>query len=235
MTSIIYKTILFSLLNFTIYSTVFAQSADEICKQHIEKMGGKALLSKLNTVTIDQQLLQNNSEFPQKVVIINNKAIYTDASYQGIRVVTAVCDNSGWEINPYTRGGTQPQKLTQEEVLLYKYPADLLGPLYDPESKGATITLLGKEKVLGQETFKLNLAYKTGYSTDINVTCKDYFVVKIASEGKEILYTDYKKVDGYWFPFSTEMKYGGYSTVFNVFKIKVNAAIDEKIFDFPKG
>jgi len=198
-------------------------------------MGGKEFLSKLYSVTIDQQLLQNNTEFPQKVIIINNKALYTDASFQGTRVVTAVSDTSGWEINPYTRGGKQPQKLTKEEIELYKYPTDLLGPLYNPESKGATIAFIGKEKVLGKETFKLNMLYKTGYSIDINVTCKDYFIVKIASKDKESLYSNYKKVDGYWFPFSTEMKYGGYSTVFNVFKIKVNAAIDEKIFDFPKG
>mgnify|MGYP003440731811 FL=1 len=229
------KTILMPLISLTLSASIYAQTAEEICKKHVEKMGGEELLSKLKSITIDRQVLANSAEFPQKVIVENNKAIYTESPFQGKKIISAVNDTNGWQINPYVTGSDGPQKLTKEEINQCKDQTDLLGPFYNPESKGIIVKLIGREKVLGQETFKLNLLYKTGFSTDVNVTAKDYFVVRISTKYGETLYSDYKKVDGYWFPFATEMKHGSYSTIFNVFKIKVNAPVDEKLFEFPKG
>jgi hypothetical protein len=207
-------------------------TADEICKKNIEKMGGESLLNTLSNVKFEQQILMNNQEFPQKMNVINNKAIKIETIIPGNSIIVALKDSTGWQVNPYS-GSNSPKSLSKDEVRMYKMQTDLLGALFNYKQKNITITLEGKKKVLGKDAYKLNLVYKNGYKTNVYVSAKDFFVVEIEDMFREVFFSNYKKESGFYFPFATEVKTKMGSTIINVFKIQVNQAIDEKIFDMP--
>lgn len=211
----------------------YSQTAEEICKKHIENVGGSLYLNKLNNMVIDQQLLMNNTEFAQNVVVVNNKSYYIKTKYPGKTSIVAVKDTTGWQINPFVSGGEKPTLMKRKEVDVIKYQSDLAGPLHHSNEKGISIKLLGKESINGEETFKLLVTYKTGYFVNIFISSKSYMIKRILDKYKLVNYSDYKKVDGISFPFVTEIKYQNQALMFSVIKIKTNQTIDENIFLFP--
>lgn len=206
-------------------------SVEEICKKNIEKMGGEAKLEKLQNVTIEQQMLMNNLEYPQNVVIINNSALKTETTIPGNKIILSVKDSSGWMINPSV--DDKPVQISKSEIINYKYQTDLLGSIYHYKQKGINIALVGTEQVSGINAYKLELTYKNGFKSTAYVSAKDFFVIRITDMYKDVHFSNYKKVDDYYFPFETEIKSQMGNTILSVFKIKVNTKIDEAIFNMP--
>lgn len=230
----IYPLSLILFLGFYLFSfKLSAQNIQEIISKHIQNVGGEANLNKLENVVFDQQLMTNNTEFTQKLIIVNNKSYYMETRYPGKTIIIAVNDSTGWQINPYSSSGKTPVKLTSKEVSNYKYLTDLSGPLYKNVEKGIVLKLLGKEKINGEETFKVEVSYKSGYTMHIFVSCKSYMINRIMDKYRMVNYSDYKKVNGVAFPFVTELKYGTQTIICNAIKIKTNQVIDDKIFHFP--
>lgn len=229
---------LFRLISFTLF-ILFSQkisaqadiSAEEIIAKNMEKMGGELHLAALSTAIFEQTVTMNNQDFPQTLTVINNKALKMETVVPGNKIVVSLKDTSGWQINPYGTNKVTP--LSKAEIRLYKYQADLLGALYKYKEKNITATLEGKDKVSGKEVYKINLLYSNGYKTNVYVSAKDFLVLKIDDAFREIYFSAYKKAQGYYFPYTTEIKTKAGSTTVNVLKITVNSIIDEKIFDPP--
>jgi outer membrane lipoprotein-sorting protein len=110
------------------------------------------------------------------------------------------------------------------------------------QKEGDTIELISKEKLDGADVYLLKVNKSNGDESQIYVSATTYFIVKVAGKVKvngqdvdsEVVYSNYKAVDGLFFPHSMETAspMGGMMTVDTV-SIEINPAIDEKIFAKP--
>ncbi|OUJ68016.1 hypothetical protein [Hymenobacter crusticola] len=211
-------------------------SLDEICKKYIEKAGGVERLKNLSNVTYEQQLLSNNYEVPQKIIVVNNKAFYSENVVPGKKVVVCVVDNTGWQINPF-QGSTKPKDLTSQELTLYKYQMNLNGPIYsyyyDPATKVDSLKLLGKSKVGKEDCYVINVLYKNKYSEKAYISASDFTLRRIESAYGQLQLSNYKTIGGVAFPFSKEMSSPQGSLYVQVLNIKTNQNINNSVFQRP--
>ena len=110
------------------------------------------------------------------------------------------------------------------------------------QKEGSRIELVSKEKLDGADVFLLKVSKSDGEESQVYISATTYFIVKTSGKIKangqevdsEISYSNYKAVDGLFFPYTIETAspMGGMMTVDTV-SIEINPAIDEAIFVKP--
>ena len=83
----------------------------------------------MEAIKIEQTLFSNNYELPQETLIIINKAFFQETLFRGQRMVIAMNDQKGWQINPYS--SKEPILLTNQEIENYSIASRYLSPLYN--------------------------------------------------------------------------------------------------------
>jgi hypothetical protein len=114
---------------------------------------------------------------------------------------------------------------------------DLQGNLLDYQAKGHTVELLGKEDVEGTECFKLKITRKNSGEQVVFIDPATYYIIRTVTKRKamgqemdlSVDVSDYREVNGIKVPFSVSQQFG--TVVFT--SIKVNEAVDEKLFANP--
>lgn len=211
-------------------------SLDEVCKKYIEKAGGAERLKNLANVTYEQQILANNYEVPQKIIVVNNKAFYSENIVPGKKMVVCVIDNAGWQINPF-QGSNQPKELTGQELVLYKYQMNLNGPIfsyyYDPATKVDSLKLSGTSKVGKEDCYVVSITYKNKYSEKAYISTSDFTLRRIENAHGNLQLSNYKTIAGVAFPFNKEMTNSQGSLYVQVLSIKTNQKIDNTVFQKP--
>jgi outer membrane lipoprotein-sorting protein len=221
---------------------VFAQTADDIISKNIAAMGGKAKLSKLNSVYEEITTSVMGQDIPGKIWIINEKGLRTEMTVMGQKIISVVTKDTGWMVNPMMGNG-QPQPLPIDQIKQSASRMDLRGQLIDYAAKGYTVTLQGKEAVNGKDNYKIKLTAKGQADFTFFIDASTYFVTKIqtnvAANGMnmntDIVLSDYRKTpDGYTFPYSTTININpGGEITSTVSKITVNPTVDPAIFQKP--
>ncbi len=211
-----------------------AQSVDDIVAKHIASRGGlkklKAINTKVSTMSMNiqgQDITMVNYEKRENKMKVVMQA-------QGMEFVTNCFDGKiGWRMNQM--GGTD--KYSDKEN---KDSADNTfdGIWLNYKKKGYAVKLEGKEKVDGQECFKLQMTRNEGRTVTYFMSTKDYMVLKSVNtdaNGKSSTrYTsDYKAVAGVKYPHTMKVERAGQTFEINVTSIKVNEKIDDKIFAYP--
>lgn len=91
--------------------------------------------------------------------------------------------------------------------------ADIDGPLVEYQENGVGLQFIAQEKVDGRDAFHLVLTKPNapGKPIDFYIDARTYFLVKVASdadgERHEDIYSDFRNVNGVWFPFCDEMRW----------------------------
>jgi hypothetical protein len=219
-----------------------AQTADEIISKHMEAIGGKDLLAKINTMYVEGAVTAMGADYVTKINSIVGKAFKSETDVNGSSIIQCVTDTSGWSQNPFM-GQTDPTPMTAEEFKAAKATLDVRGQLYNYQDKGFTATLLGRDSVQGASTYKIKLADKNGSEFTYYIDPKTYYVLKADTKvtvgGKDIStsssFSNYKKTDfGYVIANTMATSNMGYDIVINYSKVEINKDIDPKIFAMPK-
>ena len=221
----------------------FAQTADEIVAKHIEATGGADKWKALKGIEMKNKFSVQGMDIESKTVIISGKSMRMDVAVMGQEVITAVDGETGWMQQPAMMGGTgEPEDMPGALVKESLKQTNLGGSLLNYKEKGSTVELVGKEKLDGADVYHLKLTEKNGDVTNIFLSSSTYFTLKSAGkrtiQGKEteaeVLYSNFKQVEGLTFPFTTEVPspMGGTMTM-ETDSIKLNPTIDEVIFKKP--
>jgi hypothetical protein len=226
-----------------IVNNLSAQNLDEIVNKHIKAMGGADKLSKLQSLKITAEMDIMNMKVPITTTIIQNKGFRSETTVQGMTVVQAVNGNTGWAINPMT-GQTKATALPEEAVKSMAAETDLTG-LYNYKEKGYTLTLDGEEDLAGIKVYKVSMTLKNGIKR-INYISKDTFyilkiVVHLTMNGQDVMseniQSDFRQVDGYFYPFTSEVTTSampGTKMALKITNLEVNPKIDPTIFNMPE-
>ncbi len=221
---------------------LYAQDVNEILDKHIEAMGGKEKLSALKSVKISAVISVMGMEMNLNTVVIHEKALRSDTEVQGMKIVQALENGAGWQINPVL-GTTAPADLSADEINALSGQLDLTGFL-DYEKKGYKVKLDGEENLNGAPVYVISFTTGSGISA-VNYISKETLYVlkstmKVTINGQEtettVLPSNYKKVNGMVFPFTSEIKSSampGSSMISETKTLEVNPVIDPAIFKKP--
>ncbi|HLX93321.1 MAG TPA: hypothetical protein VKR32_16670, partial [Puia sp.] len=126
------------------FGFLVAQNVDDIINKHLDAVGGKTLLAKINTFYVEGTVTAMGADYNTKVNSITGKALKSETEVNGSTIVQCITDTGGWSINPLM-GQNDATPMTAEEVRLGKASLDLRGMLYNYQERGFTASLTGRE------------------------------------------------------------------------------------------
>jgi len=215
----------------------FAQTVDELVDKHIAALGGKDKLAGVKTIITERSLSINGMDIPSKTTVLVGKALRQESSVMGNSMVQVVDGSTGWMIRPAMMGGSgDPEDMPAEMVKQQLGELDPFGPLVGYKEKGNQVELVGKEKVDGKDGYHLKVTTKEGIVLDEYLDAATYLVSKVKRPGvggqtAEILFSNYKDVEGIKFPYTLEVAGGQMGKItFNTDRVKLNTPVDQKVF-----
>lgn len=235
------KTYLLSIIAFFALSVTNAQSVDDVINKYIDAIGGKDVLSKVNSIYEETTMQVMGNEAPNNITILNGKGYRNETDFNGQKIVTCISDKGGWMVNPMS-GATDPTPMPVDQLKGYKEQLYIGGPLYNYAANGYKAELVGQEKVGNVNAYKIKLTSKDSVETFFYIDPTTYYLIKETRHGNamgqdvEITVTmsNYKKTDiGFSLPNSIDMDFGQFQMSTTVKKIEVNKPVDPKIFDMP--
>lgn len=224
-------------------ASAFAQSADEIVTKHITARGGADKLKGIQTLVMENSMSVQGMEIPMTQTIVSGKGFRQEMSIMGSQMITVIEGDKGWSIRPAMMQGTgEPEDLPADALKGQSASLDPAGALFNYQDKGSKVELVGTEKVNGKDAFHLKVTDKTGGVSDHWIDTTTFLeskVKKTVNQGgqeivNEVVFSDYKDVDGVQFPYTmeTENPMAGAITI-TTNKVVVNGKVDDSIFKKP--
>ncbi|NHB69521.1 DUF4292 domain-containing protein [Perlabentimonas gracilis] len=126
----------------------------------------------------------------------------------------------GWHTAPW-RGVVNPEELPADATVALAGTADFDDQLANWKAKGYKAKLMDDEKVEDKDHYVIELFSTTGFSTLFFIDKETYLLTKIKMvrpRGEqqvtiEVLYSDYRSIEGIMFPFIIEEYTNGYRMV----------------------
>jgi len=225
-----------------------AQSAESIIKECTETLGG-ANWDKVNSLKYTTVLEQGGMQIPLEIVQTRDGKGYVKFNYQGMDIVQYAYDgNTLWSTNFMTQ---KAEKSSSEDTENHRRTCmEFPNAISCWKELGYTPTLEGEQVVDGTSCYKIRLDKKTQLVEGKEVPSVEYYYIDKESKalimaeeemvsgemkGKigQTKMSDYQEVNGVFIPFSqTEGIKDGFSQTMTFKSVEVNAAIDEKIFQY---
>src|ERR1700742_4026439 len=91
----------FVLASVLAFSTLRAQTADEIVNKYVAAIGGKEALENVKSLVMAGSTSVMGNEGNTTVTIVVGKGYKSESDFAGTKVVNCVTPTQGWTINPY--------------------------------------------------------------------------------------------------------------------------------------
>jgi hypothetical protein len=214
-----------------------AQTVEEIATKHVEALGGKANIAKLQNVVMEGSMSAQGVTVNLTFTRVPGKLYRQDINVEamGLKGYDLTTDKDGWTFMPFL-GQTTPVEKTGDTLKAAQQQLGLFSDdgLYDYQAKGNKVELQGKEDINGTENFKIKVTDASGEVSTVYINPATYYITRVSTikkiNGMEMPMTvdlsDYKDVDGVKLPFSMGTPQG--NVVFS--SIKANQTIDEKVY-----
>ena len=227
------KKLLIAFASLSVISFAQAQTADEVINKHIDSLGGKENIEKIQNVVMEGSLTIQGAPIAVIITQVQGKLSRQDINAMGMKGYDFVSDKEGWTFMPF-QGMQKPEPKTAEDVKESQSDLDIAGSLYNYAAKGHKVELLGKEDVEGTECHKIKLTLATGKEVTYFIDPISYLVVRTKEKKKfngqemelSVDYSDYKNVEGVKMAYSITQPFG--TVVMS--SIKANQTIDEKLY-----
>lgn len=225
-------------------SGIFAQTTDEIIAKHQAAMGSPEKWASVKSMVMLNKFNVQGMDIVSKTSIMVGKSFRTEIEVMGNKIITVVDGEAGWMNRPAMMGGTgEPEDLPREQVKATISQKNIGSSLLIAKNEGSKIDLVSKEKLDGAEVYLLKITKKNGEESQVFVSSSTGFIVKAINkmnvQGQqveaEVLYSNYKSIDGLFFPFTIETPspMGGGNMVVETSSIDLNPALDASIFAKP--
>jgi len=219
-----------------------AQTLDEILTKNYQARGGLDKLKAMTAMKMSGKIVipARGMEMPMVMWQKNPNKMRIESTFQEKVIIQAYDGQKAWWIMPFI--APDAQEMTQEQREQLVEQADFENPLVVFKEKGYKLELMGKEDMEGTLVFKLKLTKSDGrdiyFYVDAasGIDLKSTMVLKSDAGGtmNEIIFADYKPVNGLMMPFHIENKTNGKTQVqLSLTTIEINPAIDDAIFVMP--
>jgi hypothetical protein len=235
------RTLLIAGVSIISMSGIQAQTVDEIIGKHTDAIGGKDILMKIKSISLEGAASAMGNDYPTKTILVADKGYKSVTSVNGADIIQAYTDTSGWMLNPLT-GQTDAIALPADAVKAAKSSLDMELIILNYKNKGYTASLAGREDYQGVSAYKIKLS-KDALDVTFFIDPTSYYIlkrdVKTTVDGKDVVatisYSNYKKTDfGYVMAFTEGINSMGYDVALNYTKAEFNKDIDPAFFAMPK-
>lgn len=221
----------------------WAQTVDEVIAKHIDARGGAEKLAAMKSVRQTGQLDMGGGKMA--TLISEQKRpnlMRMDLVLTGQTAIRAFDGKIGWYFMPQM-GHTQPQPADPETLRDLVEESDFAGPLIDAKEKGHKLELAGREAVDGKDCYKV-VVTRAGTNEQRNyyLEADTFLESRITGDSPTGSFSqtlsDYKKVDGVMFPFTsvveiTTSNAPAQKFVYKIEKIEVNPDMPNEHFAMP--
>lgn len=239
--SIGWKGLLSILAGLAITGAVRAETAEDVVRKYLAARGGLEKIRAIQSLEESITTFQMGHELPGRMLLKRPSRFRLEMTLQNKTMIRAYDGKTAWEAVPF-HGSPEPQEIAADEAGPVIDQADFDGPLVDFEQKGTRIELVGREDVDGEPADKLRVTSSRGEVSYLYIDSETGLKVKQVSRRRQLgsevevetSLTNYKQVDGVWFPFSIDSRVGGKSAGrVVVHDIKLNVPLDDKLFAMP--
>jgi outer membrane lipoprotein-sorting protein len=220
-----------------------AQTLEEVLAKNYQAHGGLDKLKAITSWKMKGKIVipAQGMEMPMEMWQKSPDKMRVEAVFQGKKIVQAYDGRKAWWIMPFL--SEEPQEMSPEQAKLFKEQADFENPLVVYKQKGYKLELLGKEDMEGTPVFKLKLTKTDGkeilfyLDAESGIELKSSMSMKVGEADAlvEVLYGDYKLVDGHMMPFAIENKTNGQTQMqMTMESVEINPALDDSFFSMPE-
>jgi hypothetical protein len=235
--------LLFAITSVLSISFATAQTADEIITNYLKAIGGKELITQLNSIYMEGTMDAMGNKGTYKTTLLNGKGFKQEIDVMGTQVVMCYTDSMGWQINPMS-GNYNAEKMADAQYLPGRdqiYAGGLF--CMDYTAKGYNVVLAGQETVINVNAWKVDVTGPDGSVTSYYFDPDTWYLIKMIQRAEmmgqsmdiSINLSNYKKLDnGFASPSTVETNYGGqFFLTANFTKVELNNPVDPAIFAKP--
>ena len=198
--------------------------------------GGGRALSKIQTLTLEGDFIIGEGKsgtytFDTKLP----NRYYMELLVGDKNLIEAYNGKSAWHQNADGEIGT----LVGPEGMQLEAAAQFYNSrLVNPKKSKIGVALVGHAQVRVKDAMQMELTTATGIKRQVFFDPQTHLIVKEAATvggmDEEILYDDYRTIDGVKLPHKIELRRGTDKYDIGVTRAVINGTIGERVFDFPK-
>jgi len=227
--------LLFALSLGVVPLTSLAQEPAKIVEQYVKAAGGGHALSKIRTLALEGAFATDDGKsgtFTLDTKLPNR--YYMELLVGDQNLIEAYNGKSAWHRDASGELGTLvgPDGMQLEAAAQY-YNSRLV----NPKKEKIALAFVGKAQVRGKDALELELTSATGMKRHVFFDPQSHLILKEAATvggvEEEILYDDYRAVEGVRVPNKIELHRNDAKYDITVTRAVVNGTIGERVFDFP--
>jgi hypothetical protein len=213
-----------------------AQEASHIVEQYVKAAGGGRALGKIQTLTLEGSFTTDDGKsgtytFDTKLP----NRYYLELLVGEKSLIEAYNGKSAWHQNAAGELGTLVgQEGMQLEAAAQYYNSRLV----NPKKSKLALAFVGHTPVRGKGAVQIEITTATGVKREVFFDPQTHLIAKEAATvggvEEEILYDDYRAVEGVKVPYKIELHRGSEKYDIGVTRAAINGTIGERVFDFPK-
>jgi outer membrane lipoprotein-sorting protein len=225
--------ILLALIAFT---TNYSQTVNDIIKKHFEAVN-QDQFSNLKSIVIMSEMILPGGKAPAKTYFRFPDKIRIEVIQDGKTSVTAFDGKTAWRLSPDENDG-KAYELGKESSNEDQIMSILDGYFFCYKQRSNNVSLMGTEKVLGKENYKVKCKTTPEDSSYVFIDSGTYLISKIQKpvddRSNETYLSDYRKISNNMiFPFTFNIN-TPFSRTFQLVKdIKVNVELNDSLFTMP--
>jgi hypothetical protein len=214
---------------------VAAQEPGKIVDQYVKAAGGGRALARIQTLTLEGTFTADDGK--SGTYTLDTKLpnrYYSELLVGEKNLIEAYNGKSAWHQNPAGELGTLvgPEGMQLEAAAQY-YNSRLL----NLKKNKITLALVGHAQVRAKDALQLEVTTATGVKRQVFFDAQTHLIAKesatVGGVEEEILYDDYRAVDGVKLPHKIELHRGSDKYNIEVSRAAINGTIGERVFDFP--
>jgi hypothetical protein len=212
-----------------------AQEPAKIVEQYVKAAGGGHALSKIRTLALEGTF--NTQDGKSGTFTLDTKLpnrYYMELLVGDQNLIEAYNGKSAWHRDASGELGT----LVGSDGMQLEAAAQYYNSrLVNPKKEKIAVAFVGHAQVRGKDALELELTSATGMKRRVFFDPQTHLIVKEAATvggvEEEVLYDDYRAVEGVKLPNKIELHRSGAKYDITVTRAVINGTIGERVFDFP--
>ena len=218
--------------------SAFAQIQEpaKIADQYVKAAGGSKVLSKIQTMTLEGTFT-NTADGKSGAYTIDTKLpnrYYSELVIGDKNVIEAYNGKSAWH---RTSGGELGTLLGQEGLQLEAASSYYNSRFLNLKKNKLALAFVGHAQVRGKDALQVEVTAPTGVKREVFFDPQSHLIVKetgaVGGVDEELLYDDYRTVDGVKLPYKIELHRGHDAYSVDIARAAINGTVGERVFDFP--
>jgi len=233
----IYKLALTAAFCLTLFTAgVSAQDPQKLVEQYIKAVGGAKALSKARTIAIEGTF--DTPDGKAGTYTLNTKLpnrYYSEVVAGDSSLIEAYNGKSAWR---RTANGEFVTLVGAEGSQLEAAGQYYNSHLVDAKKNKIGVAFASFSKVRGRDALEIEVTTMSGVKRHVFFDSQTHLIVEEAANiggiEEQILYDDYRVVNGLKIPYKIELHRGTETYHITMARAEVNGPVGERVFDFPK-